>query len=137
MNSPARPVESRKPSFRGGPPPIRRRRPVIAVLGVYGVFAYCVVQRQQEIVVRLALGAQIAKMLALVLRDGLMPVLIGAAGGVGIAAAFARVAGSLSFGVSSSNVRIAAGAVYTLMAVGTTACLLPAHGTAAIDPCVL
>jgi ABC-type antimicrobial peptide transport system permease subunit len=107
---------------------------LLAGLGVYGVVTYSVVQRQQEIGVRLALGAQTANIYALVLRDGLKPVLIGAAAGVAVAVGIARTAGSLLFEVSPSNPAIAASAVGVLVAVGIAACLLPAHRAAAIDP---
>ena len=107
---------------------------LLAGLGVYGVVTYSVVQRQQEIGVRLALGAQTANIYALVLRDGMMPVLVGAAAGVGIAAGFARIVRSLLFEVSASNPAIVASAVGVLVAVGIIACLLPAHRAAAIDP---
>jgi predicted permease len=107
---------------------------LLAGLGVYGVVTYSVVQRQQEIGVRLALGAQTANIYALVLRDGMMPVLVGAAAGVGITAGFARVVGSLLFEVNPSNPAIVAGAVGVLLAVGVLACLLPARRAAAIDP---
>jgi predicted permease len=107
---------------------------LLAGLGVYGVVNYSVVKRQQEIGVRLALGAQTANIYALVLRDGMTPVLVGAAAGVGITAGFARVAGSLLFEVSPSNPAIVAGAVGVLVAVGIAACLLPARRAAAIDP---
>ena len=107
---------------------------LLAGLGVYGVVTYSVVQRQQEIGLRLALGAQTANIYALVLRDGMMPVLLGAAAGVGIAAGIARVVGSLLFEVSPSNPGIVAGAVGVLVAVGVIACLLPAHRAAEIDP---
>lgn len=107
---------------------------LLAGLGVYGVVTYSVVQNQQEIGLRLSLGAQTANIYGLVLRDGLMPVLVGAAAGVGIAARFARVVGSLLFEVSPSNPAIVASAVSVLMAVGAAACLLPARRAAAIDP---
>jgi predicted permease len=107
---------------------------LLAGLGVYGVVTYSVVQRQQEIGVRLALGAQTANIYALVLRDGMMPVFVGAAAGVGIAAGFARIVRSLLFEVSASNPAIVASAVGVLVAVGIIACLLPAHRAAAIDP---
>jgi predicted permease len=107
---------------------------LLAGLGVYGVVTYSVVQRQQEIGLRLALGAQTANIYALVLRDGMLPVLVGAAAGVGITAGFARVVGSLLFEVSPSNPAIVAGAVCVLLVVGIAACLLPAHRAAAIDP---
>jgi predicted permease len=107
---------------------------LLAGLGVYGVVTYSVVQRQQEIGVRLALGAQIADVYALVLREGMKPVLVGAAAGVAMAAAIARVAGSLLFEVSPSNPAIVAAAVGVLVMVGVLACLLPARRAAAIDP---
>ena len=83
---------------------------------------------------RLALGAQTANIYALVLRDGMMPVLVGAAAGVGITAGFARVVGSLLFEVNPSNPAIVTAAVGVLVAVGVLACLLPARRAAAIDP---
>jgi predicted permease len=107
---------------------------LLAGLGVYGVVTYSVVQRQQEIGVRLALGAQTANIYALVLRDGMMPVLIGAAAGVGVTIAFTRILASLLFEVSPSNPAIVAAAVGVLVATGIAACLLPARRAAAIDP---
>jgi predicted permease len=73
---------------------------LLAGLGVYGVVTYSVVQRQREIGLRLALGAQRANIYRLILRDGLLPVLAGAAAGIAIAFGFARVLGSLLFEVS-------------------------------------
>jgi predicted permease len=107
---------------------------LLAGLGVYGVVTYSVVQRQHELGLRMALGAQRVNIYTLVLRDGLLPVLLGAAAGVGIAAGCARIMTSLLFEVSPYNPMIAAGAVCVLVAVGTAACLLPARRAAAIDP---
>ncbi len=107
---------------------------LLAGLGIYGVVTYSVVRRQQEIGLRLALGAQTRRIYLLVLRDGLAPVFVGA--GVGIAAAFAcaRFAASLLFQVSPYDPAVAALAVSVLVAVGASACLLPAHRAAATDP---
>jgi predicted permease len=107
---------------------------LLAGLGVYGVVTYSVVQRQREIGLRLALGAQRANIYGLVLRTGLAPVLAGAALGVGIAFAFAHVVGSLLFQVSPYNPTLVAGAICVLVAVGVAACLLPARRAAAVDP---
>ncbi|MGA2501791.1 MAG: ABC transporter permease, partial [Tepidisphaeraceae bacterium] len=63
---------------------------LLAGLGVYGVVTYSVVQRQREIGLRLALGAQRAGIYRLVLREGLAPVALGAVAGVGLAFACAR-----------------------------------------------
>ncbi|HEY2467509.1 MAG TPA: ABC transporter permease [Terracidiphilus sp.] len=107
---------------------------LLAGLGIYGVVAYSVVQRQRELGLRLALGAQKANIYALVLRDGLIPVLIGAAAGIGGAFAFARVIGSLLFQVSPYNPLIVSAAVFVLVAVGGAACMLPARRAAEVDP---
>jgi predicted permease len=107
---------------------------LLAALGVYGVVTYSVVQREREIGLRLALGAQRQNIYRLVLQDGLVPVLAGAVAGVGVAFAFARVVGSLLFQVSPYNSAIASSAVGVLMALGAAACLLPARRAAAVEP---
>jgi predicted permease len=107
---------------------------LLAALGVYGVVTYSVVQRQREIGLRLALGAQRKNIYRLVLHDGLTPVLAGAVAGVAVAFAFARVVGSLLFEVSPYNSSIAGSAVGVLVALGATACLLPARRAASVDP---
>ena len=73
---------------------------LLAGLGVYGVVTYSVVQRQQEIGLRLALGADKRNIYGMVLRDGLTPIAVGAAIGVVAAFASARVITSLLFQVS-------------------------------------
>jgi predicted permease len=107
---------------------------LLAALGVYGVVTYSVVQRQREIGLRLALGAQRQNIYRLVLHDGLTPVLAGAVAGVAVAFACARVVGSLLFQVSPYNSAIAGGAVCVLVALGAVACLLPARRAASVDP---
>jgi predicted permease len=107
---------------------------LLAGLGIYGVVTYSVVQRQRELGLRLALGAQKTNIYGLVLRDGLIPVLIGAITGIAGAFAFARVIGSLLFQVSPYNPGIVSAAVFVLIAVGGAACLLPARRAAEVDP---
>jgi predicted permease len=107
---------------------------LLAGLGVYGVVTYSVVQRQREIGVRLALGAQKTNIYRLVLRDGLTPVLIGTVVGIGVAFAFSRVIGNLLFDVSPYNPFVAAAAICVLVVVGAIACLLPAARAAAVEP---
>ena len=107
---------------------------LLAGLGVYGVVTYSVVQREREIGLRMAMGAQRTSIYGLVLRDGLQPVLVGAAIGVGAAFALARLVTSLLFQVSPFNPAVAAGAVTVLVVVGTAACLLPARHAAAVEP---
>ncbi len=106
----------------------------LAGLGVYGVLMYSVAQRYREIGLRLALGAQRANVYRLVLRDGLLPVAIGAVAGIALAFGSARVISSLLFQVSPYDPLLTTGAVGVLLAVATTACLLPARRAAAVDP---
>jgi predicted permease len=107
---------------------------LLASLGVYGVVTYSVVQREREIGLRLALGAQRKNIYRLVLHDGLVPVLMGAVAGVALAFASARVVSSLLFQVSPYDSAIATGAVFLLLATGAAACLLPARRAASVDP---
>ena len=69
----------------------------LAGLGVYGVVTYSVVQRSREIGLRMALGARRATVYRLVLRDGLLPVAVGAVGGMVLAFGSARLVSSLLF----------------------------------------
>ena len=107
---------------------------LLSGLGVYGVVNYSVVQRQREIGLRLALGAQRSNIYRLMLHDGLVPVVVGAAAGIAVAFGFARVMRSLLFEVSPYNSGITTAALCVLVAVGTAACLLPARRAASIDP---
>ena len=107
---------------------------LLASLGVYGVVTYSVVQREREIGLRLALGAQRKNIYRLVLRDGLLPVVMGAVAGVAVAFASARVVSSMLFQVSPYDSAIATSAVVLLLATGTAACLLPARRAASVDP---
>ena len=106
----------------------------LAGLGVYGVLMYSVTQRYREIGLRFALGAKRASVYRLVLRDGLLPVAIGAAAGVALAFGSARLVSSLLYQVSPYDPGLAAGAVLLLLIVGSIACLLPARRAAAVEP---
>lgn len=107
---------------------------LLAGLGVYGVVTYSVVQRRQEIGLRMALGAQRGNIYSQVLREGLTPVVAGAVMGIAIAFGFARLIGSLLFQVNAFNPWIAAAAAASLLLAGMLACLLPARRAASIDP---
>lgn len=107
---------------------------LLAGLGVYGVLTYSVVQRHREIGLRLALGAQRGNIYGLVLRDGLLPVALGAAAGIAVAFGLARMVSNLLFEVSPYSLSITIAAVCLLTAVGTAACLLPARQAASVEP---
>jgi predicted permease len=107
---------------------------MLASIGVYGVVNYSVVQREREIGLRLALGAQRGSIYALILRDGLAPVVAGAVAGTAMAFGLERVVTSLLYGVSPYNPAITGGALALLLAAGVMACLAPAHRAASVDP---
>jgi predicted permease len=109
---------------------------LLAGLGIYGVVNYSVVQREREIGLRIALGAQREKIYGLVLREGLLPVVVGAMAGTGIAFVLTRAAKSLLFEVSPYNPAIVCFSVGVLILAGVVACLLPAQRAASVEPMV-
>jgi putative ABC transport system permease protein len=107
---------------------------VLAASGIYGVIGYFVSQRTQEIGVRMALGATPRSVVALVLRQALRPVALGAAVGIVIALAAGRVLSSQLFEVSPNDPITIAAVVATLVAVALVAGVVPARRAARIDP---
>jgi predicted permease len=106
----------------------------LAALGLYGVIAYSVEQRRQEIGIRMAIGAQRRDVLQLVLASGLRLVGAGVALGLVGALALTRVLQSLLFGVTAHDPLVFVGDSALLLAVATAACLLPAVRAARVDP---
>jgi putative ABC transport system permease protein len=98
----------------------------LACVGVYGVMAYSVAQRRHEFGVRLALGAQPAQLIQLVLNEGMKLTAGGLALGVVGGLGGARLLQSLLFGVSPHDVASYAIAVIVLGACAAAACLIPA-----------
>jgi len=107
---------------------------LLATVGIYGAVAYSVEQRTGEIGVRMALGAQTADVLELIVSQGMKPVIIGLA--VGIVATFAlgRLIASQLFDVSAHNPALLSGATLLLAATALVACLLPARRATRVDP---
>lgn len=107
---------------------------LLATLGVYGVISYLVAQRRQEIGVRIALGAQSADVVKLVLRQGALLAAIGIAVGGVAALALTRLIRGMLFGVSTTD-PLAFGAVISCMlAVALLASFVPARRAAGIAP---
>jgi putative ABC transport system permease protein len=106
----------------------------LAAIGLYGVMAYAVSQRAREIGIRLALGARRGQIVASVVRSGAILATCGAAAGIAIGAASAKLIGTLLYGVRPYDVVSYAGAVLALFAVALLACLVPARRAVSIDP---
>jgi predicted permease len=107
---------------------------LLACIGIYGVMAYLVSQRTQEVGIRMALGAQRGDVLLLVFRNGAKLALVGVALGLGGAIALTRQMGSLLFDVSPTDPLILSAAGALLVVVALTACIIPARRAASIDP---
>jgi putative ABC transport system permease protein len=107
---------------------------LLAAIGIYGVMAYSVTQRTQEIGIRMALGAQASDVLLLVVRQGMILTIIGVA--VGLAGAFglAHIIASLLFGVPATDPLIFLAVSALLLVVALLACYLPARRAARLDP---
>ena len=108
----------------------------LASLGIYGVISQTVAGRTREIGLRMALGADRGSIFSLMLGQGMVPTLIGAALGVAGAAASARVIASLLFGVEPTDVTTFASVIALLLAVAFLACYLPARRATRVDPLV-
>jgi len=107
---------------------------LLAASGIYGVIAYFVSQRTQEIGVRMALGATPGSVVRLVLRQAMWPVAIGAAVGIAAALAASRVLASQLFQVSRTDPLTIAAVVATLIGVALVASAVPARKAASVDP---
>lgn len=108
----------------------------LAGVGVFGLMNYSVVQRTQEMGVRLALGAQPGGLLRMVMAEGLRLALAGIAIGIGTALLLTPAMRSLLYEVSPFDPTTAAATVLVLLAIATLACYLPARRVASIDPII-
>jgi predicted permease len=108
----------------------------LAGIGTYGVLAYMVELRTQEIGVRMALGAQARQVLSMILGQGAWLVGTGLFLGVAGAVALRRVLASVLFGVAPTDPVIIAAVFLVLSFVGFTACYLPARRAMRVDPLV-
>ena len=107
---------------------------MLAVIGLYGVMAWLVVQRTREIGIRMALGAQAHNVLALVLGQGMKLVLIGVVIGIPASLAAARVLSSMLIGLTTSDALTIGVVTALLMGVTLLACYLPARRATRVDP---
>jgi putative ABC transport system permease protein len=107
---------------------------LMALVGIYGVVSYAVAQRTREIGVRIALGARVNDIVAMVVGEGVRRTALGIAAGLLGALAASRAVRSLLFGVTPTDPATYAGVVALLLAVTIAACLVPAWRAARVDP---
>ena len=109
---------------------------LIAAVGIYGVIAYAVSQRTQEIGVRVALGAQRSHIMNLVLGQGFRLVIIGVVAGLAGAFVLTRFLSAMLFNVKSYDPLTFAAVALLLAAVAMLASYVPARRAMRVDPIV-
>ncbi|NKB88209.1 MAG: FtsX-like permease family protein [Acidobacteria bacterium] len=107
---------------------------VLAAIGIYGVIAYSVGQRTNEIGVRMALGASKNRVRQMVLREGMVVVLLGVGLGVAAALGLTRLISNMLYEVTNTDPATYVGVVVLLVGVAITACLVPALRATRIEP---
>jgi len=110
---------------------------LLAGIGIYGVMAYAVTQRQQEIGVRMAMGARPGDVLRLIVRQGMGLAGTGVIAGLILALLLTRFLASLLFGVSPAEPLVYGGLALLLAIVALSANLVPALRAARVDPMIV
>jgi predicted permease len=100
---------------------------LVASIGIYGVVAYAVTRRRNELGIRLALGASRIGLIAMIIRQGMAPVVGGIAVGVVMGLLAGQLIRGLLFGVQSTDLATVASVALLLFVVGFAACLIPAR----------
>lgn len=107
---------------------------LLSVIGIYGVMAYVVTQRRREMGIRVALGAHPAQVQALVVRQGLIPIVIGIAGGLAGAWFLTALLTKELFEIKPHDPWTLAASAVAFLAVGLAACWLPARSSSRVNP---
>jgi putative ABC transport system permease protein len=109
---------------------------VLAVVGLYGALSYLVTQREREIGVRVALGAGSAQIRSLVIRQGMIPTMVGLIAGLLASVGVSRVVESMLYATSARDALTYAAVFMVIGGCALTACLFPARRAAGVDPAV-
>lgn len=106
----------------------------LAGVGLYGVMASAVTQRTREIGIRMALGARPAEVLGMIVRESMLPVLIGIAIGSAATLAFARLVAGLLYGVAPRDPVSTVFAAVALLLVALVAAIIPGRRASRVEP---
>jgi predicted permease len=109
---------------------------LLAAIGIYGLMAYSVEQRTQEIGIRVALGAQVQQVRNMVVRQGMLLAVVGVVIGTGAAFGLARFMATFLFGVTTRDPLVFLGVPLLLTIIAFVAVWLPARRASLIDPIV-
>jgi putative ABC transport system permease protein len=109
---------------------------LLAAIGIYGLMAYSVEQRTQEIGIRMALGAQSAQVRRMVVGQGMVLALAGVVVGLGAAFGLARLIATFLFGVQAHDPLVFGGVPVLLAVVAFVAVWLPARRASRVDPII-
>ena len=109
---------------------------VLACVGLYGLLSYEVSRRTREIGIRMALGAQSDSVLKLVLRQGIVLAIVGAAVGIGVALGVTRYLSSMLYDVHANDPLTIIAVAVLLTLVAFAACYIPARRATRVDPLV-
>jgi putative ABC transport system permease protein len=108
----------------------------LAAVGIFGVMSFVVAQRTHDIGLRMALGARRGRVLAEVLREGMVTALVGVAVGTAGAYAVGRAMQGFVYGVGTFDLAAFSLVVATLLGSALVACVVPARRAASVDPMV-
>ena len=107
---------------------------LLSGVGLYGVLAFSVSRRTREIGVRLALGAKVTEVFAMLMSEGMTAVCVGVAMGVPLAIAGSRLVRHLLYGPAANDSRVYASATLMIASIGLLSCCIPARRAARLDP---
>jgi putative ABC transport system permease protein len=106
----------------------------LATLGIYGVISFTVARRIPEMGIRIALGARGAQLVAMVVRQGMIPVAAGLGAGLAGSVVVSRLIASQLYGVAPNDPLSIAAVAILLLTVGLCACWIPALRATRVDP---
>jgi putative ABC transport system permease protein len=109
---------------------------LLALIGIYGLIAHMVRDRQRELGIRIALGAQPARVVVLAIRSGIIAVLTGGGAGVVVAIGGSRVLRGFLYGIAPTDVTTYAATSLALVMVSIVAAWIPGRQASRIDPLI-